>query len=113
MANAPLAVMEIDHERRITSWSKRCEELFGWREAEAIGRRFTELGIAHPDDAAEVEKVFQGFDDPSADSCDAFTRNVTKDGSVVYVQWFCSLLRDADGMLVSNLAFALERTAEM
>ena len=36
--HSPLAVVTVDERRRVTSWNPAAEELFGWREAEVLGR---------------------------------------------------------------------------
>lgn len=43
--NSPLALIEWDPDFRVRRWSRQAEELFGWKQSEAIGRSSTELGL--------------------------------------------------------------------
>ncbi len=86
--NAPVGFIEWDEHGRIKSWSRRAEEIFGWTAKEAIedmGRIVWASDFIGQLVSGEVErnKVQQ--------------KNATKDGRVIWCQWFNSVLKDNDG----------------
>jgi PAS domain S-box-containing protein len=48
--NSPLGVIETDAEFRVTYWSPRSEEMFGWRTAEVLGKRPEEFRFIYEED---------------------------------------------------------------
>lgn len=111
--NAAVGVVEVDSDLRFLAWSPKCEELFGWRAEEVIGKRFNEINFIHPDDLHLVSEVEGQLDDPEFTVCSLFYRNITKSGQILHIDWYGSILRDAHGALVSSLAIAVDRTAEV
>jgi two-component system cell cycle sensor histidine kinase/response regulator CckA len=98
--NSPLAVIEWDSDWRVVYWSKGAERIFGWTAAEVQGKHPTEWRIVFEDDLPQVEKVMTRLtnDEPR----NIFTnRNYRKDGSVIYCEWYNSVLRDDAGNLLS------------
>jgi len=52
--NTPVAAVEWDAETRIMRWSPAAERMFGWTEAEVLGRPVDALCLVHQDDRAAV-----------------------------------------------------------
>jgi diguanylate cyclase (GGDEF)-like protein/PAS domain S-box-containing protein len=104
--NTPLAVIEWDPELRIVRWSGQAEPVFGWKPAEALGRSMDSWRLVYEDDepgvAATVRELVQG---PGRHAT-LLNRNYRKDGSVIWVEWHYSALRDEAGNLVSILSLA-------
>lgn len=109
--SSPLAVVEWDSDFRVSRWSPSAERLFGWRAIEVLGKHVNEWRFVFADDVDAVELVtsrqrkgveLQGV------QCN---RNYTKDGSVIYCEWYNSVLRDETGQLVSVLSLVLDVTA--
>ncbi|MGB3265199.1 MAG: PAS domain S-box protein, partial [Microcoleus sp.] len=108
--NSPMAVIEWDSECRAVRWSAMAEQIFGWSAAEVIGKHWQEWSIVYPEDVDIVSAVTnQLFENKEARSI-CRNRNYTKDGSVIYCEWYNSALIDAEGKVVSILSFARDIT---
>ena len=54
---SPTAIVTMDPDERVTSWNPAAERLFGWREAEAVGRGIDELVLGTAAEREEGESV--------------------------------------------------------
>jgi PAS domain S-box-containing protein len=104
--NSPMAVIEWDSEFRIVGWSPQAEQIFGWKTAEIIGKYWYELPLVYSDDLEQVKLVTNKILDGSEPRNVCQNRNYTKDGSIVYCEWYNSALTDASGKIVSIQSFA-------
>ncbi len=92
--NSPLAIVELDPERRILAWSQGAERLFGLKASDAIGRRPAELNWL-PDE--EDQKLAQLVADMAEGRR---LRNMTSrqvlhaDGRRLGCEFYCSALLD-------------------
>ncbi|MEH2431739.1 MAG: PAS domain S-box protein [Nostoc sp.] len=110
--NSPLAVMEFDSEARVVQWSPQAENVFGWKNQEVLGKRLIDMGFVHAEDeAAARREVIESLVNGDKQSKTMYNRNYTKDGSIVYCEWYNSVLRNEAGELISILSFALDVTA--
>ncbi len=86
---SPLAIVALDRELNVTMWNSAAERMFGWREAELIGRRYPLVPEGQEEefrrryDMVLRGEAFSGFE----------TRRRRKDGSLVDVSisvapWF-------------------------
>jgi PAS domain S-box-containing protein len=101
-----MAVLEWDSEFRIVRWSPQAEKMFGWRAAEIIGKDWHEFSLVYEADRESVKSIANKLLDGSETRCVCCNRNYTKDGSVIYCEWYNSVLTDAEGKVVSLLSFA-------
>ncbi|MBD2472923.1 ATP-binding protein [Nostoc sp. FACHB-145] len=109
--NSPLAVMEFDSELRVVQWSPQAENVFGWKSQEVLGKRLIDMGFVHAEDeAAARREVIELLVNGDKQSKTMYNRNYTKDGSVVYCEWYNSVLRNEAGELISILSLALDVT---
>ena len=108
--NSPMAVIEWDSEFRIVRWSPQAEKIFGWKTAEIMGKDWHELSIVHEADCESVNLIANKLLDGSETRNIGCNRNYTKDGSVIYCEWYNSVLKDAEGKVVSLLSFARDVT---
>ncbi|NQE34241.1 PAS domain S-box protein [Microcoleus asticus] len=110
LQNSPMAVIEWDREFRIVRWSPMAEQIFGWSAAEVIGKDWHEWSIVHQEDFEQVcavtNQLLQGREPRNI----SHNRNHTKDGSVIYCEWYNSALIDESGTVVSILSFARDLT---
>jgi PAS domain S-box-containing protein len=109
--NTPLAVVEWDSEFRVSRWAASAERLFGWKQNEVIGKRVADWDFVFPDD---LEAVFEvGYRQRQAKERHGVSRNrnYTKNGDVLYCEWYNSTLYDENGKLVSILSLVLDVTA--
>ena len=102
--NTPLAVIERDKDFRITFWNKRAEDLLGWSEAEALGKKPTEF-LLHPEDYAINTKQMSEALAEKKSSVALEMRTIAKNGAVLHCIWFYSFVRDQQGELETILSF--------
>src|SRR5687767_13896836 len=109
--SSPLAVVEWDSDFRVSRWSKSAERLFGWKADEVIGKHVNEWQFVFADDVDAVALVTnrqrQGVEVQGVQR----NRNYTRDGSVLFCEWYNSVLHDDRGKLVSVLSLVLDVTA--
>lgn len=107
--NTPLAIVEWDAQMRVKRWSRRAEEVFGWRPDDILRQHWAD-SFVHPDDVDRVQamakRLIAGEDRRSV----IVNRNMTSDGRVVHCEWYNSVLLDDRGEVVSVLAFAHDIT---
>lgn len=109
--NSPLAVMEFDSELRVLQWSPQAENVFGWKSQEVLGKRLIDMGFVHAEDeAAARREVIESLVNGDKQSKTMYNRNYAKDGSIVYCEWYNSVLRNEAGELISILSLALDVT---
>ncbi len=111
LANSPLGVIEWDHEFRVRFWSGRAETLFGWKEAEVLGKHPDDWRFVHEEDVEDVGRVMSELLGSEAPRNISVNRNYTRDGGVVYCEWYNSVLTDPEGRLVSVLSLIHDITA--
>ncbi len=112
LENSPMAVLEWDREGRAVRWSPMAEQIFGWSAAEVIGKYWHECSIIYPEDFEQVSAAANQLLDSREPRNVCRNRNSTKDGSVIYCEWYNSALLDAEGKLVSILSFARDITEQ-
>jgi len=82
--NSPVAIAIMDLDAMITSWNPAAERLFGYTEAQAIGRSIDDLVAETPE---MHEEVLEFTKQVSSDGrVDAVTRRSRKDGTLVNVE---------------------------
>jgi PAS domain S-box-containing protein len=109
--NSPLGVIEWDADIRIIRWSKEAENIFGWTAEEVLGKRINqEFPFVHVEDQAIVSQVVEELFNTSIQRRVSFNRNYRKDGSIVYCEWYNSVLQDESGKVVSILTLVLDVT---
>ena len=104
--NTPLAVMEWDTGMRIVRWSGQAEAIFGWSAPEALGRPLSGWRLVYEEDEAAVQEMVRRLVDGSERHATILNRNYRKDGSVIWVEWHNSSLRDEAGRVISLLSLA-------
>jgi PAS domain S-box-containing protein len=108
--NSPLAVIEWDSDFRVSRWSASAERLFGWRAEEVIGKHVSEWHFVFDEDADAVAEVTYRQRVGAERLGVQHNRNYTKDGSILYCEWYNSVLHDESGQLVSVLSLVLDVT---
>lgn len=110
--NTPLAVIEWDKNLYIRRWSSRAEEIFGWSAQEAIGLNIMDpaFRIIYEGDKQAVTttatKLMKGIVDRNLSR----NRNLTKDGKLIYCEWYNSVLRDESGDVLTILSLVQDVT---
>jgi PAS domain S-box-containing protein len=110
--NTPLAVIEFDQDLCIKRWSKRAVEIFGWETSEALGKNVydTDFPIIYKDDVPAVDRINEQLTKGVVNSNLSLNRNYTKDGNVIYCEWYNSVLRDEHGNAITILSLVLDVT---
>ena len=108
--NTPLAVIAWDREGRVSRWGGQAERLFGWTAAEALDRHALELIPPHPDDAPRVTELVRGLFAARRPRAVVRNRSITRDGRVVWCEWYSSVLFDDRGEPASALSLVLDVT---
>jgi hypothetical protein len=108
--NSPLAVIEWDSDFRVSRWSASAERLYGWRADEVLGKHVSEWHFVFDEDVDAVAQVTNRQRVGAELLGVQRNRNYTKDGSVLYCEWYNSVLHDENGQLVSVLSLVLDVT---
>jgi PAS domain S-box-containing protein len=109
--NSPLAVIEWDSDFRVSRWSASAERLFGWKAEEVIGKHVSEWHFVFDEDADAVAEVTYKQRVGAERLGVQHNRNYTRSGSILYCEWYNSVLHDESGQLVSVLSLVLDVTA--
>ncbi|MGL5064622.1 MAG: PAS domain S-box protein [Microcoleus sp.] len=108
--NSPMAVIEWDSSFRVVRWSPQAETMFGWTTAEIVGKDWHDLPIVYESDSESVNSIADRLLDGSEIRSISCNRNYTKDGSIIYCEWYCSVLKDTAGKVISVLNFVRDVT---
>ena len=111
--NSPLAVIEWDPDFRVRRWSPQSVKIFGWLEAEVLGKHFRDWRFTVNDGDLQ----FAGENVPLLDAgqprATSLNRNYRKDGQIIWCEWYHSSLRDDYGAIVSILSLAQDVTTRV
>src|SRR5829696_1623117 len=109
--SSPLAVVEWDSDFRVSRWSVSAERLFGWKAEEVIGKHVNEWRFVFADDEDAVALVTNRQREGVEVHGVLRNRNYTREGSVLFCEWYNSVLHDHRGKLISVLSLVLDVTA--
>src|SRR3569832_1762711 len=110
--SSPLAVVEWDSDFRVSRWSISAERLFGWKAEEVIGKHVNEWRFVFSDDEDAVALVTNRQREGVEVHGVLRNRNYTRDGGVLFCEWYNSVLHDNRGKLISVLSLVLDVTAK-
>ena len=108
--NSPLAIVEWDRDFRVKQWSQRAEQLFGWPEAELLGKSPAEWPFVPPEDQADVALIMSDLTEGRVLRNVSVNRNLTKGGRILHAEWYNSVLRGPDQQLDSILSLVHDVT---
>src|SRR5688572_24135028 len=109
--SSPLAVVEWDSDFRVSRWSDSAERLYGWKAEEVIGKHVNEWRFVFADDEDAVALVTNRQREGVEVQGVQRNRNYTRAGSVLFCEWYNSVLHDDRGKLISVLSLVLDVTA--
>lgn len=101
-----MAVVATDTERRVTDWNVGAERLYGWTQAEAVGRRAADLII--PPGSAEGPAVTRELETNGQWQGDLTVRR--KDGSTFPAAVRASQILDGDGEVCGSVGVSTDMT---
>ena len=105
----PLAVIEWDTMFYVVDWNPAAERIFGYSKAEAMGRHAKELlfDSVKPHAAQTLASLLSGCDGSRIRS-----ENRTKDGSVIFCDWYNTQLVDNDGRIIGIASLVQDATEQ-
>jgi len=112
LENTKLGFIEWDDQLQVTAWSKKAEEIFGWSEQEFIGLQKSGLSQVYREDQPWVTKIAQQLVSGEIEKKSVRHRNYTKDGGVIWCEWFNSVLKDKQGKVITVMSQVQDITSE-
>ncbi|MBL8150061.1 MAG: PAS domain S-box protein, partial [Blastocatellia bacterium] len=107
--NSPMAIVEWDSSFRVTRWGGQAEQIFGWKDKEVLGKKPLEWKFVYEEDLA-VSNVIEKFQSGKEVRNITTLRSYKKDGSVVYCEWYNSILFDKSRKPLSLLSLVQDIT---
>ncbi|MCW3119632.1 MAG: domain S-box-containing protein, partial [Chitinophagaceae bacterium] len=108
--NTPLGFIEWDNKLRVKHWSDRAVEIFGWTQEEFSSMQKNGYTQVFEEDLPWVNKITQQLISGQTERNSIQHRNYTKDGRVIWCEWFNSVLKDIDGNVVTILSLVQDIT---
>ena len=108
--NSPLAIVEWDKDFIISSWSAQAENIFGWKASEALGKQLIDLNLVYEEDIPKTDSISNELRRGKVKSNTIINRNNTKQGKVIYCQWYNSVLQSSDGKVDTVLSLIQDVT---
>ncbi|HVH99712.1 MAG TPA: PAS domain S-box protein [Enhygromyxa sp.] len=108
LSQIPLGCAIADPEFRAVFWNAACERIFGFTEAEVLGKTPGETVV--PSAQAGVLRRVHGSVAGDATRTHSDNENVTKDGRVLHCRWHNAPLHSPDGELLGIVSMVLEFT---
>jgi PAS domain S-box-containing protein len=99
--NGPFAVIEWDHGFRISRWSQKAEQLFGWKSNEVMGLHFNEFNILPKEEFERIKENIKTIEEGTDITTVLENNNCHKSGKLLHCRWHNSILRDAQGSIIS------------
>jgi PAS domain S-box-containing protein len=110
VVNSPLGFVEWDNQLRVKSWSKRTEEILGWSEEELQTEQKDSLSIVFLEDLPRWTKISGELISGQVERNSVQHRNYTKDGRVIWCEWFNSVLKDKEGKVITIMSLVQDIT---
>lgn len=110
LENSPLGYIEWDDKLHIRSLSRRTEEIFGWNLQEFIENEKSGFTQVYEEDRPMAFEAAELLLSGTVDRNKIQHRNYTKDGRVIWCDWFNSVSKDKEGKVVTILSLVLDIT---
>ena len=108
--NTPLGCIVLDKQARVMHWSARATEIFGWEAEEVKAKNVFELPFIYPGDEELVKITVRNLKEGNLQRNQVVNRNYTKNGEIIYCEWYNSSLRDNQGEVISILCLVQDVT---
>lgn len=110
LENTPLGFIEWDDQLHVKSWSKEAEKIFGWTEKEFIEKDKDGYSQVYLEDQPWVFKISDQLIKGKVERNKVQHRNYTKDGRVIWCEWFNSVLKDKEGRVITIMSLVQDTT---
>jgi PAS domain S-box-containing protein len=110
LENAPLGFIEWNSKLEPTFWTRRAEEIFGWSEKDFIASGRTGYSQVYIEDQPWVNKIAEQLLSGELERNNIQHRNIRKDGTVIWCEWFNSVLKDSTGQVVAMMSLVQDIT---
>ena len=108
--NTPMGVIEFDNNMKILHWSKLAQQIFGWTEEEMVSGKLNVYQLIYAEDEAIVRQTVKELTHTKIDNNVLHIRNQTKQGKIIYCEWYNSVLRDVDGRTIGIMSLVQDVT---
>lgn len=108
--NTPLGFIEWDNKLVVKSWSKRAEEIFGWKETDFIDNEKYGFNGVYEEDLPAASKMAEELLAGMVERNKIQHRNHTKDGNIIWCEWFNSVLKDKEGKVITIMSLVQDIT---
>ena len=103
-----MGVVEYNSDLNITTWSKRCELIFGWTEQEVLGKNAFDL--IYEQDKSKTEIIADELTKGSVDSNISHNRNYTKSGKIIDCVWYNTVVKNSSGEITTVMSLVEDIT---
>lgn len=110
--NAPLGFIELDNLGLVKSWSKRAEEILGLNEKAFMGSQENNFSQVYEEDRPLATKVLEQLISGEVERNKVQYRHITKDGRVIWCEWFNSVLKDENGKVKTIMSLVQDITEQ-
>ena len=110
LENSPLGYIEWDGKLHIRSLSRRTEEIFGWNLQEFIENEKSGFTQVYEEDRPMAFEVAEQLLSGAVERNNIQHRNYTRDGRVIWCDWFNSVSKDKEGKVVTILSLVQDIT---
>ena len=109
--DTPLAVIEWNPQMEVTAWNPGAERIFGFSEAEALGKHATEL-ILTPDLRPYIQPAWDALMEKRGGTHNT-NDNVTKDRGIITCNWFNTPLLDEQDRVIGIASMVTDITEQV
>ncbi|MHB8206067.1 PAS domain-containing sensor histidine kinase [Mucilaginibacter sp.] len=108
--NTPLGFIVWDNLMHVKVLSKKAEEIFGWSLKEFSENERNSFSQVYDEDFLIATKASEDLMNGIVQRNTTQHRNITKDGKIIWCEWFNSVLKDSDGKIISIMSLVQDIT---
>ena len=91
ITNTPLAVVEFNMDLQVVKWSKKAEQIFGWKADDICNTNFNFYDLVSEADFSIIKNSTNSlFENKKSDVLQL--KNINSNGEVIYCEWYNSLI---------------------
>ncbi|MCW3089703.1 MAG: domain S-box protein [Ferruginibacter sp.] len=110
LENSTLGYIEWDDQFGIRSMSKKSVEIFGWTPEEFRENKMNAYDLVYVEDRPEIFATTGQFIPSQTARNEHQHRNYTKDGRVIWCEWFNSVLKNEQGKVITIMSLVQDIT---